>query len=965
MAQNTNSNLLINGTFDDLKNNSTDFFQTYENGVVPGWRNAGDSQIDIVNNVNGSQVLDLDVNGKNDSIYQDVQTEADVIYNLNFDIVKATAGTSDFQVLWNGQVIAQVSASNPESFNLKVVGTGGQDRLEFRELAGQGSDYTGAYLDNISLTSTGVTTPAEFDGPNLLINGDVEALQNNADGVFQYYQNGELPGWKNSGDNIVEVHDHNGSQTLDLDVHDKDDTIYQDVQTENGKLYKLTFDIPNETAGTSDFDILWNGKVVATVQPDSGQTLEFYVTGTGGNDRLAFREEQGQGDDYTGAYLDNISLKAASDAEPENSAPIIGDALISEVSEDSGVQTVDLLANVSDPDGDAISVADLSVKDDLGNDVAYTDLGNGKVSIDPSQYADLNDGETRTITVTYNVVDAKGAQTSTTAKFIVNGVGQANVAPVIDVDASTLTGNVSEIAAGAEGEGTADVTAEGKIAVSDADATSTDGFSISVEPNGNNYYGNFTAVLAADGSVDWKFTINDSELNPLDEGETASQSYTITVSDGKGGTVSETVTINAIGAGEGSDGNPTGGTITGTACKDVLNGTDGNDVIDALAGDDQINGTSGNDMIDGGEGFDHVQYPGCVDDFTFKLQDDGTVVVLKPDGSTDTLANIEAVYFTGESAWYGMDDLTANHNGDNSVTNGNLIDGVITGTENGDHLMGTDGDDLINLLGGNDAVDGSTGNDKIDGGEGFDHVEYAGTVDDYTFVKNDDGTVTVTKPEGVDTLDNIEAVFFTGDNSWYGMDDLTSNHNGTGTGAATDGSGTDGDGTSTDGKTGTDDGGSSSKGDTGSTDGKTTGGTTGSTDGSTTTDDKDATDGASTGGSKPVVNTIDGSACADFIAGTDGNDLINLMDGNDGVIGSDGNDTINGGSGYDFVRYDGSADDYTFYTNKDGNVTVIKPEGTDTLIDVEGVIFNDEQMWRTVDDVLDTNYVPETSTEAV
>ena len=49
------------------------------------------------------------------------------------------------------------------------------------------------------------------------------------------------------------------------------------------------------------------------------------------------------------------------------------------------------------------------------------------------------------------------------------------------------------------------------------------------------------------------------------------------------------------------------------------------------------------------------------------------------------------------------------------------------------------------------------------------------------------------------------------------------------------------------------------------------------------------------------------------------------------------------------MNYDGSHSDYTFVKNDDGSVTVGSANGTDTLIDVEGLWFNDEGEWYSVD----------------
>ena len=87
------------------------------------------------------------------------------------------------------------------------------------------------------------------------------------------------------------------------------------MQTVAGQSYTLSFDArsrPGLTAATCTIEVLWNNTVVATVPPGSAwATHTFSVTGTGGQDRLTFREVQSQSADGLGALYDNIRLVAA------------------------------------------------------------------------------------------------------------------------------------------------------------------------------------------------------------------------------------------------------------------------------------------------------------------------------------------------------------------------------------------------------------------------------------------------------------------------------------------------------------------------------------------------------------------------------------------------------------------------------------------------------------------------------
>jgi Ca2+-binding RTX toxin-like protein len=87
-----------------------------------------------------------------------------------------------------------------------------------------------------------------------------------------------------------------------------------------------------------------------------------------------------------------------------------------------------------------------------------------------------------------------------------------------------------------------------------------------------------------------------------------------------------------------------------------------------------------------------------------------------------------------------------------------------------DLIIGFGGDDTINGGAGRDTIYGLEGNDSIDGGSGFDSANYIGKSTDYTVVRDTSGSqtyFTITHKndgaEGIDTLYNIEAIYFSGD----------------------------------------------------------------------------------------------------------------------------------------------------------------------------------------------------------
>ena len=86
--------------------------------------------------------------------------------------------------------------------------------------------------------------------------------------------------------------------------------------------------------------------------------------------------------------------------------------------------------------------------------------------------------------------------------------------------------------------------------------------------------------------------------------------------------------------------------------------------------------------------------------------------------------------------------------------------------------------------------------------------------------------------------------------------------------------------------------------------------------------------------------SINGTSGADTLNGTSGADVINGLDGNDIINGGAGNDTIDGGAGTDTAVFSGTMAGSTRTTS--GSVTtVVGPDGTDSLTNVERMQFSD------------------------
>jgi len=252
------------------------------------------------------------------------------------------------------------------------------------------------------------------------------------------------------------------------------------------------------------------------------------------------------------------------------------------------------------------------------------------------------------------------------------------------------------------------------------------------------------------------------------------------------------------------------------------------------------------------------------------------------------VTNINGFVFTGENVWYSIEQLLNSGGGGENPHNANIL-----GTEGDDYLWGTDGDDIIDLRGGVDVVEGGKGDDTIYGGDAdgddYNQVNYAGSASDYKFRIDADGTITVQKPDGTDTLHNFHGLFFVGEEKWYSPAQAAEAY--------------------------------------------------------------PIGDGGGGGGKEPTIVGTEGD---DVLRGTDSDDIIAAKGGSDEIFGSAGNDTINGGGDeVDQVDYEGSSTEYTFTKNEDDSYNVVKPDGTDTLVNIDSVYFFGDQVWSTIEDLVE------------
>ena len=301
-----------------------------------------------------------------------------------------------------------------------------------------------------------------------------------------------------------------------------------------------------------------------------------------GADGFTYTVSDGQGGVDTGA----VTLTVA----PVNDAPVAADDTAS-TDEDTAVTlaAATLLANDRDvDDGDILRV---TMVDDGTADGTAVLNGDGSVTYDPAgAFEGLGVGETATDTFAYTVSDGNGGTDTATVTVTVTGVNDAPEAgddavrvgedgPALDLHA-LLLGNDRDV----DGDG---------LDIDAVDAAGTKG-----------------KVVFDDAANRLVYDPNGA-FEALGAGETATDTFAYTVSDGHGGSDTGTVTVTVTGANE---------AIRGTARNDTLKGGPFADEIYGLGGNDRLDGGAGADTYVGGAGRDT---------FVFADRDGGSVETVR------------------------------------------------------------------------------------------------------------------------------------------------------------------------------------------------------------------------------------------------------------------------------------------------------------------------------------------------
>lgn len=322
LCQATSVNLVVNGSFEADVTNS--WFQATN---ITGWTGVGD-KIEVglpsvygASGATGRQVAEIDAErlGANTGFYQLIPTQSKR-YTLSVDLgarLGYTPADNGLEIWWRNGYVGTVLPSSTilSRYMFDVEGSGGNDRLEFRERSGYDNSY-GGLIDNVTIYDS-MPYNCGAQASQLVVNGSFESPALPSPGGY-FYDN--ITGWTGISDKIeigtpvtYGITGATGSQIAEIDANVKSGTtgFFQNITTLN-KTYTLSVDMAKRNSTTTDtngVEIWWRSNLIAVVVPSSTKftTYKFNVPGSGGSDRLEFRERAGY-DDSFGGMIDNISI---------------------------------------------------------------------------------------------------------------------------------------------------------------------------------------------------------------------------------------------------------------------------------------------------------------------------------------------------------------------------------------------------------------------------------------------------------------------------------------------------------------------------------------------------------------------------------------------------------------------------------------------------------------------------------
>ncbi|MCC9599647.1 cadherin-like domain-containing protein [Stieleria sp. JC731] len=247
----------------------------------------------------------------------------------------------------------------------------------------------------------------------------------------------------------------------------------------------------------------------------------------------------------------NTTVSITINGDTPNQNPTVSGPVTATFSEDAGDDTVDLLSGATDPDtGDTLNVSGLTL---VSGDASGVTVNGNSLSVSPSVYNDLQQGQSETIVYSYNIIDGEGGSVAQTATVTITGV---NDAPVV--------GNALSLTVTEDDNSTSLDLLTGASDPDAGDTVSVDGLTLTS--------GDASGITTSTSSL----SIDPSAYNSLAAGESEVIIYTYNVIDGFGGSTPQSATITITGV---NDAPTVGAAITATVTED-----DSTTTVDLIAG---------------------------------------------------------------------------------------------------------------------------------------------------------------------------------------------------------------------------------------------------------------------------------------------------------------------------------------------------------------------------------------------
>ncbi|WP_436091784.1 beta strand repeat-containing protein, partial [Devosia sp. LjRoot16] len=523
----------------------------------------------------------------------------------------------------------------------------------------------------------------------------------------------------------------------------------------------------------------------------------------------------------------------------------------------------------------------------------------------------LGTGESATLSFTYGISDGHGGTDTATAQITINGSNDTPTASnVVQAVADTLANNAGTVVANGNlvaASAAADPDGDTPLTISSIQGP-TDGSAITVTAGGVVAHGTYGDLTVSSNGT-YSYTAKPA-FDALQTGNNPSEAFTFIVSDGHGGTTTQTLTFSLTGANDA----PTGlDFILASGGSSADNGTtlNAHGLIGTFVATGDVDGGAftytlsntgglyGMDVVDGNAtsnttGNFYVGNNGV---------DDGTDTSFTVSVGGATFNAHVVVYGTGGDTFNGSGnvvDIVYGHNGNDSL-NGDVGSDALIGSAGTDTLNGGAGNDQMAGGNNNDTyvfASSGNGNDRVDettgGGTDLIQITTANSATLFTTlgferVGNDllitynDSSITVTGQFSGATQVDVDSLVFTNGGTYLGYQ----------LGTATYALNID----STSPLTGTnslDVVASSSTGET-----------------------FDATNGNDMLFGNGGIDTINGGSGNDLLVGGVGNDILNGDADNDTLVGGAGADALNGGAGIDTFVYTAIGDSTVGAGNRD------------------------------------------------